>query len=79
MYDTRALCCVCPFSGGAWPALDEAALKQMDKKYFKLLLIGDSGVGKMCMQTRYVEDTFKPPTFPTLGELSCFHCTCNYK
>ena len=41
---------------------------------FKLLLIGDSEVGKTCVLTRYAEDAFKSTFISTIGELSCFHC-----
>ena len=56
-------------------------MKQMAEEYdflFKLALVGDSGVGKTCVLTRYAEDAFKSTFIPTLGELSCFH-TCNYR
>ena len=79
MYDTRVFwVCYALFRAGPG---DEAALKpnkQMAKTYdflFKLLLVGDSGVGKTCMLTRYTEDAFNSTFIPTYGELSCFHCT----
>ena len=57
---------------------DEAALKQMAKTYdflFKLLLVGDSGVGKSAVLTRYAKDTFNYTPISTMGELSCLiHC-----
>ena len=34
---------------------------------FKLLLIGDSDVGKTAMLRTFVEGFFTPYTFPTLG------------
>ncbi|KAI0983096.1 hypothetical protein GJ496_008394 [Pomphorhynchus laevis] len=34
---------------------------------FKLLLIGDSGVGKTCMLNRYVEDNFSTTFISTIG------------
>ena len=52
-------------------------VKQMAKTYefrFKLLLVGDSKVGKTCMLARYAEDAFYSTFIPTIGELSCFHC-----
>ena len=35
---------------------------------FKLLLIGDSGVGKTCILFRYADDTFKTTFIATIGE-----------
>ena len=38
------------------------------KKYtFKLLMIGDSGVGKSCILLRFVEDNFNEKFVPTIG------------
>lgn len=33
----------------------------------KLLVIGDSGVGKSCMLLRFVEDNFTPSFITTIG------------
>lgn len=37
---------------------------------FKLLLIGDSGVGKTCILFRFSEDAFNTSFISTIGELS---------
>ena len=42
---------------------------------FKLLLIGDSGVGKTCVLFRFSEDAFNATFISTIGE-SNKHCTC---
>lgn len=34
---------------------------------FKFIMIGDSGVGKTCMLTRYVDGWFKADNDPTIG------------
>ncbi len=36
---------------------------------FKLLLIGDSGVGKTCVLFRYADDTFNTTFISTIGML----------
>lgn len=44
----------------------------MAKKYdflFKLLLIGDSGVGKTCLIIRFAEDNFNSTYISTIGML----------
>lgn len=37
---------------------------------FKLLLIGDSGVGKTCILVRFSEDAFNSTFISTIGEPS---------
>lgn len=37
---------------------------------FKLLLIGDSGVGKTCLLFRFSEDAFNTTFISTIGESS---------
>ena len=38
-----------------------------DYKY-KILVVGDSGVGKTCILLRYTDDTFKSTFIATIGE-----------
>lgn len=38
---------------------------------FKLLLIGDSGVGKTCLLFRFSEDAFNTTFISTIGESRC--------
>lgn len=47
-----------------------ATQKDMAKTYdflFKLLLIGDSGVGKTCILVRFSEDAFNSTFISTIG------------
>lgn len=49
----------------------DARFVQMAKTYdylFKLLLIGDSGVGKTCLLFRFSEDSFNTTFISTIGE-----------
>ena len=39
-----------------------------DTLLYKLLLIGDTGVGKTCMIVRYVDETFRVNLIATVGE-----------
>lgn len=48
--------------------------RKMAKTYdylFKLLLIGDSGVGKTCLLFRFSEDAFNTTFISTIGESRC--------
>ena len=42
---------------------------------FKLLLIGDSGVGKTCILVRFSEDAFNSTFISTIGLCVCV-CVC---
>ena len=42
---------------------------------FKLLLIGDSGVGKTCVLFRFSEDAFNSTFISTIGKIWCFRMT----
>lgn len=44
---------------------------------FKLLLIGDSGVGKTCILFRFSDDAFTSTFISTIGEFSPFKCPWN--
>ena len=49
---------------------------------FKLLLIGDSGVGKTCILVRFSEDAFNSTFISTIGKGAALHShihTCAYK
>lgn len=39
-----------------------------DVLLYKLLVIGDTGVGKSCMIVRYVDETFRATFITTIGE-----------
>ena len=41
---------------------------------FKLLLIGDSGVGKTCVLFRFSEDAFNSTFISTIGKLGSQKC-----
>lgn len=49
----------------------------MAKQYdvlFRLLLLGDSGVGKTCMLRRFTEGEFDPSHISTIGKLQALNC-----
>ena len=48
-------------------ASSQLAVPKKDDFLLKLLLIGDSVVGKTCVLCRYVGDTFNPTFIPTIG------------
>lgn len=65
----------------ASPGGISAIISSMAKTYdylFKLLLIGDSGVGKTCVLFRFSEDAFNSTFISTIGEdlsmLAAFLC-----
>ena len=39
----------------------------LDHGFYKLLLVGDSNVGKTCIQQRYLDDLFLETANPTIG------------
>ena len=53
----------------AWPGslIESQAKHGTDSLQIKLLLIGDSGVGKSCCLLRFSEDSFTPSFITTIG------------
>ena len=53
----------------AWPGslIESQAKHGTDSHQIKLLLIGDSGVGKSCCLLRFSEDSFTPSFITTIG------------
>ena len=42
----------------------------MEQKYdflFKIMIIGNSGVGKSCLISKYIDNSFRDDTHPTIG------------
>lgn len=50
------------------PAPSVSAMAKAYDHLFKLLLIGDSGVGKTCLIIRFAEDNFNNTYISTIGE-----------
>lgn len=70
-----ALLCVCTYAAplSKFAGRDFRKLSSMAKTYdylFKLLLIGDSGVGKTCVLFRFSEDAFNSTFISTIGALN---------
>lgn len=45
-----------------------------EKEYeatYKVLILGDSGVGKTCLIFRFIEDVFSDSYISTIGKLFC--------
>ena len=61
--------------GGSVVNISEKMAKKTYDYQFKLLLIGDSGVGKKSVQFRFSEDAFNVPFISTTGK----HMTCRRK
>lgn len=49
----------------------ETIRSQIQYTQFKILLIGDSGVGKTCILLKYVDDTFRTNYITTVGNYQC--------
>lgn len=41
---------------------------------YKILIIGDSSVGKTSLLNRYCDDSFQGVLIATVGEFSCCYC-----
>ena len=45
----------------------EVELKEKFDYQFKIIIIGDTGVGKSCLLNRYLQNKFNPSTKHTVG------------
>lgn len=55
-------------ASSTWDSLGDEMAKKTYDLLFKLLLIGDSGVGKTCILFRFSDDAFSTTFISTIGE-----------
>lgn len=64
----------CKFcGGGVFINLYVMGDKDYDATY-KILILGDSGVGKTCLIFRFIEDIFSDSYISTIGKLTVCYC-----